>query len=155
MRYFKIKIYLICLIFLHPQHLAALAVNMQSSKENSRKNNNDLDKRGNYQQFEDRCRQMRELVIKFYAKRVIAHAASNGKSCHQGFDGAAQLAPFMRITRNDINNKVRAIQGQGLHKCEQREVSPAPIIPFHVICDPSLSTNLDLSVSAQQMNRIR
>jgi hypothetical protein len=43
-RNFKIKNYLICLIFAHPQHLAALVVNMQSSKENSYKCKNDLDK---------------------------------------------------------------------------------------------------------------
>ncbi len=96
---------------------------------------------------------MREPVIKSYAEQVIAHAALNGGSCHWGFvkdlvDGAAKVAPFMRITHDDINNKVRAIQGQGSHKCEQREVSPAPAIPFHVIRDLSISTNLDLSVSA-------
>jgi hypothetical protein len=83
----------------------------------------------------------------------IAHAVSNGGSCRRGFvkdlvDGAAKVAPFMRITHKDINNKVRAIQGQGPHECEHREVSLEPAIPFHVICDPSIFTNLDLSVSA-------
>jgi hypothetical protein len=96
---------------------------------------------------------MREPVIKSYAERVIAHAASKGGSCRQGFvnnlvNGPAQVAPFMRIRRNDINNKVRAIQGQGPHKCEQREVSPAPATPFHVIHDPSLSKIFGLIVSA-------
>ncbi len=72
---------------------------------------------------------MREAVIKSYAEKIIAHAALNGGRCRWGFvkalaDGAAQVAPFMRITRDDINNKVRAIQGQGPHKCEQRESSP-------------------------------
>ncbi len=96
---------------------------------------------------------MRQPVIKSYAEQVIGHAASNGGSCRRGFvkdlfDEAAKVAPFMRITRDDINDKVRAIQGQGPHECEQREVSPAPAIPLHVIRDPSISTNLDLSVSA-------
>ena len=50
----------------------------------------------------------------------------------------------MEITRDDINNKVRIIKGQREEE-ERQEVSPA--IPFHIIRDPSLSTNLDLSVS--------
>ncbi len=92
-------------------------------------------------------------MIKSYAEKVIAHAALNGGSCCWGFvkhlvDGGAKVAPFMRITRNNINYKVRAIQGQGPHKCEQREVLPALAIPFHIICDPSISTNWDLSVTA-------
>jgi hypothetical protein len=63
-------------------------------------------------------------------------------------DRAAKVMPFMRITCNDFNNKVRAIQGQGPHECEQREISPTLAIPFHIIRNPSISTNLDLSVSA-------
>jgi hypothetical protein len=51
----------------------------------------------------------------------------------------------LEITRDDINNRVRKIKGQRKEE-EQRDVSPA--IPFHIIRDPSLSTNLDLSVSA-------
>jgi hypothetical protein len=127
---------------------------MLSSKENSCNRKNDLDKtRGEYQKFGDTCIQMREPVIKSYAEKVIPHAASNGGSCRRGFvkdlvDKAAKVAPFMRITRDDINNKVKAIQGQGPHKCKQKEVSPAPAIPFHVIRNQSISTILDLSVSA-------
>ncbi len=84
---------------------------------------------------------MREPVIKSYAEKVIAHAALNGGSCCWGLvkvlvDGAAKVAPFMRITCDNINNKVRAIQGQGPLKCEQREISPALAIPFHVIRNP-------------------
>jgi hypothetical protein len=60
---------------------------------------------------------MREPVIKSYAEKVIAHAASNNGSCHRGFvkdlvDGTAKVAPFMRITRDNINNKVRACPKQ-------------------------------------------
>jgi hypothetical protein len=71
---------------------------MQSSKENTRKHKNDLDKRGKYQKFDNTCRQMRDLVIKFYSERVIAQAASSGGSYHWGFikdlvNGAAQVAP--------------------------------------------------------------
>ena len=81
------------------------------------------------------------------AEKVIAHAAANGGSCCRGFmkdlvDGAAKCMPLMKISRDDINNKVRAMQGPH----EQREVSPA--IPYHDIRCPSLSTNADSSVSA-------
>ena len=39
---------------------------------------------------------------------------------------------------------MRVIKGKGEEE-ERREVSPA--IPFHIICDPSLLTNLDLNIS--------
>jgi hypothetical protein len=58
---------------------------MLSPKENSRKHKNDLDKRGTYQKFGNKCMQMRVPVIKSYAEQVIAHAALNGGSCCQGF----------------------------------------------------------------------
>ena len=45
----------------------------------------------------------------------------------------------LRITCDDISNKVRAVQGQGPHKCEQRDVSQALVIPFHFIHDPSIT----------------
>jgi hypothetical protein len=57
-------------------------------------------------------------------------------------DKAAQVAPLLKITRDDINNKVRNIKGPR----EQWEVSPA--IPYHAIGYPTLSTNLDLSISS-------
>ena len=50
----------------------------------------------------------------------------------------------MGISRDDINNKVRILKGKREEE-EQREVSPA--IPFHIIRNPSLLTNSDLSVS--------
>jgi len=53
-------------------------------------------------------------------------------------------APLMGISRDDINNKVRILKGKREEE-EQREVSPA--IPFHIIRNPSLLTNSDLSVS--------
>ncbi len=85
-------------------------------------------------------------MIKSYAKKVMAHAAENCGSCRQGFmkelvGNAAQVAPLLKITRDNINNKVRNIQGP----CEQREVSPA--IPYHAIGCPTLSTMLDSSIS--------
>ena len=55
-----------------------------------------------------------------------------------------QGAPLMGISHNNINNKVRIIKGKGKEE-ERGEVSPA--IPFHIICNPSFLTNLDLSVS--------
>jgi hypothetical protein len=57
-----------------------------------------------------------------------------------------ERAPLlMGISRDDINNKVRIMKSKRKEE-ERQEVSPA--IPFHVIRDPSLSTNLDLSDSA-------
>ncbi len=55
-------------------------------------------------------------MIKSYAEKVIAHAAANGGICRRGFvkdlvDKAAQVAPILKITRNDINNKVRNFKG--------------------------------------------
>jgi hypothetical protein len=90
---------------------------------------------------------MREPVIKSMAEKVIAHAAANGGSCHWCFvkdlvNGNAKVAPSMKTTCDNIDKKVRAIQGP----CEQLEVSP--VIPYHFICYPSLSTNADSSVSA-------
>jgi hypothetical protein len=69
---------------------------------------------------------MREAVIKSYVEKDIAHAAVNGGSCCPGFvkelvDKAAQVAPLLKITCDDINNRVRNIQGPR----KQREVSPA------------------------------
>ncbi len=76
----------------------------------------------------------------------MAHAAENGGSCRRGFvkelvDNAAQVAPLLKITRKDINNKVRNIQGPR----EQREVSPA--FPYHAIGCPTHSTISDSSIS--------
>ena len=92
---------------------------------------------------------MRESLIKSCAERVIDHAAPNGGRCRLGFvkelvDELNQRAPLLEITHDNINNKVRIIKGQREEE-ERREVSPA--IPFHIIRDPSLSTNSNLSDS--------
>ena len=123
---------------------------MHSSGGNSRKRKNDSNKRGEYRSFDEVSSNMRESLIKSCAEKVIAHAAENGGRCRHGFvkemvNNLFQRAPLLEITRDDINNKVRSIQGQQEEE-EQREVSPAN--PFHIARDPSLSTNLDLSVSA-------
>jgi hypothetical protein len=122
---------------------------MHSSRENSRKRKNDSDKRGEYRKFDKASSQMRDTVIQSCAERLIAHAAGNGGSSHQGFvkelvDELNQRASLLKIARNNINNKVRIIKGQREEE-ERWEVSLA--IPFHIIRDPSLSTNSDLSVS--------
>ena len=117
--------------------------------ENGRKRKNDSNKRGEYRKFDDFSSQMRDSLIQSCAERVIDHASSNGGRCRHGFvqEMVGELyrgAPLMGISRDDINNKVRILKG----KCEeeeQREVSPA--IPFHIIRNPSLLTNSDLSVS--------
>ena len=128
-------------------------VTMHSSGENSRKQKNDSVKRGEYWNFDQMSRQMRETLIESCAEKVIAHAAENGGRCHFGFvkevkelfGKVSQRAPLLEITRDNINNRLRIIKGQRKEE-EQRDVSPA--IPFHIIRDPSLSTNSDLSVSA-------
>ena len=120
---------------------------MHSSGGNSRKRKSDSDKRGEYRKFDQISSQMRENLILQCAEQVIAHAAANGGSCRQGFvkemvNKYFRRAPLMGISRDDINNKVRILKGKRKEE-ERREVSPA--IPFHIICDPSLLTNLDLS----------
>jgi hypothetical protein len=117
-----------------------------SSKKKSHKQKNDSNRRGEYWKFNEVSSEMRESVIKSYAKKVMAHAAENCGSCRQGFvkelvDNGAQVAPLLKITRDDINNKVRNIQGL----CKQREVSPA--IPYHAIGCPTFSTISDSSIS--------
>ena len=127
---------------------------MHSSGGNSHKQKNDSNKRGedwNYQISS----QMRESLIKSCADKVIAHAARNGGSCHQGFvkklvNKIFQRVPLMEITRNTINNKVRIIiKGQGE---EEKQQTVLPAIPFHIIRDPSLSTNSELNVSASSIS---
>ena len=93
---------------------------------------------------------MRDTLIQSCAERVIAHASSNGGRCRLGFvkglvDELYQRAPLMGISRNEINNKVRIIKGQ--HE-EEEQWTASPAITFHIIYDPSLSTILELSVSA-------
>ncbi len=122
------------------------------SKKKSLKHKNDLNRGGGgYRKFDEFSNQMRESVIKSYAEKVIAHAAVNGRICHWGFakdlvNKAAQVAPLLKITRNNINNKVRNIKGPH----EQREVTPA--IPYHAIGCPTLSTNTDSSISSGLMS---
>ena len=119
---------------------------MCSSKKKSRKQKNDLNRRGEYQKFDEVSSKMKESVINSYMEKVVAHAAANGGSCRQGLvkdlvDKAAQVAPLLKITCDDINNKVRNIQGPR----EQRDVSPA--IPYHAIGCPTHSIILDSSIS--------
>jgi hypothetical protein len=90
---------------------------MWSPNNNSRKQKDDSFKRREYWKFDEVSSKMREPVITLYAKKVVAHAATNGRSCCQVFvkelvDGAAAIAPFMKITCDDINNKVHAIKAQ-------------------------------------------
>jgi hypothetical protein len=107
---------------------------------------NDSNRGREYWKFDQFSSQMRKSAIKLYAEKVIAHASVNGEICCQGFrkelvDKAAQFAPLLKITCNGINNKVRNIGG--LH--EQQEIPPAT--PNHAIGYPTLSTDLDSSVS--------
>jgi hypothetical protein len=57
---------------------------------------------------------------------------------------AAEVAPALKITRDDINNQVRRIRDPP--EQQQQEVSPA--IPYHAIVCPTLSTDSDSSISA-------
>jgi hypothetical protein len=75
---------------------------------------NDSKKRGDYRKFDEFSNQMRDSVIESHARKVIAHVAANNGSCKRGFvknlvDMAAEVAPALKITRDDINNKVRRI----------------------------------------------
>ena len=122
---------------------------MHSSGENGRKRKNDSDKRGAYRKFDEASSRMRDSLLHNCAERVVAHAASNNGSCRRGFvkDMVREIherAPLMGISRDDINNKVRIMKSKREEE-ERREVSPA--IPFHIIRDPSLSTNSNLSDS--------
>jgi hypothetical protein len=117
-------------------------------KEKSLNQKNNLNRGGGeYLKFHEFSSQIREPMIKSYAEKVIAHATMNGGICHQGFvkdrvDKAAQVAPLLKITRDNINNKVRNIKGPR----KQSEVTSA--IPYHAIGCPTLSTNLNSSVSS-------
>ena len=122
---------------------------MHSSGENSRKRKDNSDKKGEYRKFDEFSSQMRDLVIKLYAKKVIAHVAANDGSFKRCFvknlvNMAAEFAPALKISRDDINNKVRRIRE--LPEQQQQEVSPA--IPCHAIVCPTISTNSDSSISA-------
>jgi hypothetical protein len=115
---------------------------MCSSKKKSLKQKNDLNRGwgGEYWKFD-------EFSVKSYAEKVIAHAAANGGICRRGcvkdlVNKADQVAPLLKITRNDINNKVRNFKGPH----EQWEVTPT--IPYHSIGCPTLSTNTDSSISS-------
>jgi hypothetical protein len=51
---------------------------------------------------------MRDTLIQSCAERVIAHAASNGGSCRQGFvkelvDELNQRAPLLKITQREVD----------------------------------------------------
>lgn len=120
---------------------------MHSSGENSRKRKDNSDKKGEYRKFDEFSSQMRDSVIKLYAKKVIAHVAANDGSFKRCFvknlvDMAAEVVPALKITRDDINNKVRRIQDPPEKQQQQEEVSPA--IPYHAIVCPTLSTDSDL-----------
>ena len=70
---------------------------MWSPNNNSRKQKDDSFKRREYWKFDEVSSKMREPVITLYAKKVVAHAATNGRSCCQVFvkelvDGAAAIA---------------------------------------------------------------
>jgi hypothetical protein len=150
------------LLITHPQHCCRIPIASLLFESNpkepyhhaftgelSRKRKNYSGKRGGYRKFDEASSRMRESLIKSCVERVIDHAASNGRRCRLCFvkelvDELNQRAPLLKITRDDINNKVRIIKGQHEEE-ERREVLPT--IPFHIIHDPSLSTNSDLSVS--------
>jgi len=123
---------------------------MCSPKKKIRKQTNDSNKRGDYQKFDEFSSQIRDPVIESYAKKVITHVAANNGSCKQGFvkklvDMAAEVAPALKITLDDINNKVRRIRDPP--EQQQQEISPA--IPYHAIDCPTLSADSDSSISAE------
>ena len=133
---------------------------MHSSRENSRKRKNDSDKRGEYRKFDEFSSQMRDSVIESYARKVIAHVAVNDGSCKRGFvknlvNMAAEVVPALKITCDDINNKMSRIRDppeqQQQQQQQQEEVSPA--IPYHAIVCPTLSTDSDSSICADLISK--
>ena len=94
--------------------------------ENGRKRKNDSNKRGEYRKFNDFSSQMRDSVIESYARKFIAHVVANDGSCERGFvknlvDMAAEVVPALKITRDDINNKVRHIRDPPEQQQEQQQ----------------------------------
>jgi hypothetical protein len=88
---------------------------MHLSRKKSRKQKNDLNRGGEYWNFDEFSSQIRESRIQSYAEKLIAHAAGDGGICHQGFvkelvDKVAQVAHLLKITHKDITNKVRNIK---------------------------------------------
>ena len=58
-------------------------------------------------------------------KKVIAHIAANDGSCKRGFvkklaDMAAEVAPALKISQDDINNRVRRIPSNSNRKFHQQ-----------------------------------
>jgi len=87
---------------------------IHSTVVNSCKGKNDIAKRGVYRKFDKASSQMRDSLIQSNAERVIAHAAFNSGSYHRGFakemvNELYQRAPFMGISCDNINIKVRII----------------------------------------------
>ena len=77
--------------------------NMCSPKKKSWKQTNDSNKRGDYRKFDEFSNQMRDLVIKSHARKVIAHVAANNGSCKRGFvKNLVDMA--MSIWWNDTKN---------------------------------------------------
>jgi len=121
--------------------------------ENGRKRKNDSNKRGEYRKFDDFSSQMRDSVIESYARKFIAHVAANDGSCERGFvknlvDMAAEVVPALKITRDDINNKVRRIRDPPEQQQQQQQDEVSPAIPYHSIVCPTVSTDSDSSISA-------
>jgi hypothetical protein len=115
---------------------------MHSSGENSRKPKDNSDKRGEYWRFDEFSSQMRDSVIGLYARKVITHVAVNDGSCKQGFvknlvDMAAEVVPALKITRDNINSKVRSIRDPPEQQQQQQQEEVSPAIPYHAIVCPS------------------
>ena len=101
---------------------------------------------------------MRDSVIESYARNVIAHVAVNDGSCKRGFvknlvDMAAEVVPALKITRDDINNKVRRIQDPPEQQQQQQQEEVSLAIPYHAIVCLTLSTDSDSSISADLISK--
>ena len=120
---------------------------MSLSKKISCKQTNDSNKRGEYWKFDEFSIQIRDPAIKSYKKKSLLMLlqmveAAVQASAKNWSTRLLKLHFLLKITRDNINNKMRNIQG--LHK--QREVSPA--FPYHAIGCPTLPTDSDSSISA-------
>ena len=115
----------------------------------SRKRAIDSNIREDYQKFDEFSSQIRDPVIESYAKKVIALLLRTMEAVNEVVkklvDMAAEVAPALKITLDDIINKVRRIRDPP----EQQQQEVSPTIPYLAIDCPTLSTDSDSSISAE------
>ncbi len=113
-------------------------VMMHSSGENCRKRNNDSDKRGAYQKFDEASSRMRESLLHNSAERFIAHAASNGGSCRRGFVKDMVLGILTKVKTRVMINNIYSINLHSLPKIPLLRLIVASALPLEQAPSPCL-----------------